>query len=331
MQTALFKNIRKELLNEIDKAQSQIKVAVAWFTNQDLFEKLCKKVLEGVNVELIVIDDYINNGDWGLDFQQFINNGGKLYYGKEENPMHHKFCIIDNSVMFNGSYNWTYYAESRNVENIIKFTNNVQLNEQFTSEFNRLKQTLTIAKVAIKREMTEMELLNFFSVKNYLAHDLLHKGKKKKEVKFVEAATRLLPKKESFLHEYKQLTEELIVKKTITALGFKSRINGIDNQFRIVIPKNTKVPTSKSTYTYTIHDNQTQILLHAYRGENRHILENTSIGSFLIADLPPKPGGQAGIEVTFVLDKNGVLVVKSRNLATNSYMEAEYHLENITY
>ena len=215
MQIALFQNIRQELLNELDKAQSQIKVAVAWFTNHHLFEKLCEKVSKGISVELIVIDDYINNGDWGLNFQHFINIGGKLYYGKEENPMHHKFCIIDNSILFNGSYNWTYYAESRNVENTIKFINNVPLNQQFLSEFERLKLTLTPASIAIKRQMIEMELFNFFSVKNYLANDLLYQGKQRKEIKFVEAATRILPNNQTIKVEYQRLSQEVLIKKTV--------------------------------------------------------------------------------------------------------------------
>jgi phosphatidylserine/phosphatidylglycerophosphate/cardiolipin synthase-like enzyme len=113
-----FKNIRKEILHELDFSTESIQVAVAWFTNHELFDKLCEKVSKGIKVELIIIDDEINNRIGGLNFQQFIKLGGTLIYGNTENPMHNKFCIIDNKVLISGSYNWTYFAENINFENI---------------------------------------------------------------------------------------------------------------------------------------------------------------------------------------------------------------------
>ena len=53
------------------------------------------------------------------DFQKFIDIGGHFYFSDTRNPMHNKFCVIDNKVLINGSYNWTYYAEDRNRENIL--------------------------------------------------------------------------------------------------------------------------------------------------------------------------------------------------------------------
>ena len=151
MDIAYFSGIRQILLDKLDAAQFDIKVAVAWFTNSQLFEKLCQKRRQGVNVTVIIIDDFINNGDWGLNFQEFINLGGNLYYGNVDNPMHHKFCIIDNQILVNGSYNWTYYAENRNMENIVLFQNQPILIQQFKSEFENLCQKLNKSAFAIKR------------------------------------------------------------------------------------------------------------------------------------------------------------------------------------
>jgi phosphatidylserine/phosphatidylglycerophosphate/cardiolipin synthase-like enzyme len=33
--------------------------------------------------------------------------------------MHNKFCVINNKILINGFYNWTYYAEDRNRENVL--------------------------------------------------------------------------------------------------------------------------------------------------------------------------------------------------------------------
>ena len=108
MVKAHFENIRQNILDELDKATEKIMVAVYWFTNQTLFQKLMTKVTDGLQVELIIHNDYINNREAGLSFQSFIDLGGEFYFSDTFNPMHNKFCVIDNKVLINGSYNWTY-------------------------------------------------------------------------------------------------------------------------------------------------------------------------------------------------------------------------------
>ena len=119
MEKVYFKDIKNEIITGIAASQTELRIAVSWFTNEKIFDVLLAKLEHGVKITLVIIDDYINNGDYGLNFQKFIDKGGKLFYGKEENPMHHKFCIIDESILFTGSYNWTYFAEFKNHENVV--------------------------------------------------------------------------------------------------------------------------------------------------------------------------------------------------------------------
>jgi hypothetical protein len=137
-----FSNIRARLLQELNEAKKTIFVAVAWFTNDDLFGMLCMKLKQGVKVELIIINDYINNWEFGLPFQTFVDLGGKLYLSEYPSIMHHKFCLIDNETIFNGSYNWTYYAEMRNDENCMLFKGKPNLIKEFKTEFKKLKLKL---------------------------------------------------------------------------------------------------------------------------------------------------------------------------------------------
>lgn len=51
--------------------------------------------------------------------------------------MHHKFCIIDDEILINGSYNWTYYAETINEENILIIKEKTIISS-FVAEFERL-------------------------------------------------------------------------------------------------------------------------------------------------------------------------------------------------
>lgn len=147
---AYFNNIRKELLLELKKATSDIKIAVTWFTDNKLFDELCKLLEKGVNIELIIADHEINNRVNGLNFQKFIDLGGKLYYYNIF-PMNHKYCIIDNDVLFNGSYNWTYYSEYQSIDNIIKYKGRQKLIKSFSTNFNKLKKALNLQKLLLKK------------------------------------------------------------------------------------------------------------------------------------------------------------------------------------
>lgn len=162
MVLANFRHIRFSVVKEIEKATESIKVAVYWFTNHELFDLLYQKKLIGTRCDLIIHNDYINNRGAGLPFQKFINAGGRFYFSDEENPMHNKFCIIDGRVLINGSYNWTYYAESKNRENILIIKDELDVLRAFETEFEKLIELLrplqTIARLT-KFEVEENNLL----------------------------------------------------------------------------------------------------------------------------------------------------------------------------
>ena len=86
-----------------NEANKEIIIAVYWFTNRELFDALVAKLQNGVNIHLIIHNDFINNRESGLPFQEFIDNGGKFYFSDGNNPMHNKFCIIDQKILINGA------------------------------------------------------------------------------------------------------------------------------------------------------------------------------------------------------------------------------------
>lgn len=135
-----FKNIKKHILEELSKAETSILIAVAWFTDNDIFNLLVQKASQNVLVELMLIDDKINN-DCGIDFLTLFDNGGKIWMVKDETTMHNKFCIIDERVVINGSYNWTKKAIS-NHENIMVIANHAETIEIYKEQFKALKEQL---------------------------------------------------------------------------------------------------------------------------------------------------------------------------------------------
>ncbi len=141
MQTeAIFENIAERIQSEIGNAQKSVFVAVAWFTNKNLFDELVKKANSGCHISLLVSDDAINNQS-RITFEELAIHNSKVYKvgNGDTQLMHNKFCVIDYSTVITGSYNWSYKAES-NFENVIVTYNDTKLAEQFISEFDNIRK-----------------------------------------------------------------------------------------------------------------------------------------------------------------------------------------------
>ena len=67
-----------------------------------------------------------------------MREGGVFVRGKKQ-PflMHHKFCIVDDSLLINGSFNWTGTAVMGNNENVV-ITSNTKVVSSFVKEFDKL-------------------------------------------------------------------------------------------------------------------------------------------------------------------------------------------------
>ena len=193
MVQAHFKNIRNSILKEVNRASKSLKIAVYWFTNHELFDLLYQKQLNGIQCDLIIHNDYINNRDTGLPFQKFIDAGGKFYFSDGENPMHNKFCIIDNSVLINGSYNWTYYAESKNRENILIIKDEIDVLNAFETEFAHLIELVKPLQTIARLTKFEVEENNLLRNKDYLAHDIIYQAKESNKPEMVKIAFEIAP------------------------------------------------------------------------------------------------------------------------------------------
>lgn len=134
-------NIQNVILRELFTANQSIKIAVAWFTNDLLFQPLLLKLATGVKVDLILNKDEINLSS-SIDFNLFVKSGGNLYWNDTNRLMHEKFCIIDDRVVITGSYNWTNKAES-NYESISVFTNEEESLRDYKTRFATLSKGFT--------------------------------------------------------------------------------------------------------------------------------------------------------------------------------------------
>ena len=87
--------------------------------------------------------------------------------------------------------------------------------------------------------------------------------------------------------------------------------------FTKLIERNTTIPTSKSQVFSTAADSQTAVDIHVLQGERPMSADNKTLGRFQLTDIPPAPRGVPQIEVTFDIDKNGIVNVRAKDLGTN--------------
>ncbi len=83
-----------------------------------------------------------------------------------------------------------------------------------------------------------------------------------------------------------------------------------------IIDRNTTIPTKKSQVFSTAADNQTQVEINVLQGERQFARDNTSLGIFILDGIAPAMRGIPQIEVTFDIDKNGIVNVSAKDLGT---------------
>ncbi len=135
---AYFENIQATIRKELLMAKRTVYAAVAWFTDDVLFQTLLELQRRNVLIQLCVVEDDINFKDNGLPFKSLIGDLGK-FFAISGDKMHHKFCVIDESVVITGSYNWTYKAANAGKdENIIVTSGDWEIAQKFIQEFLKI-------------------------------------------------------------------------------------------------------------------------------------------------------------------------------------------------
>nr|MBP9096701.1 molecular chaperone DnaK [Ignavibacteria bacterium] len=100
-------------------------------------------------------------------------------------------------------------------------------------------------------------------------------------------------------------------------------IETIGGVMSVLIPRNTTIPTQqKETYT-TFMDNQTGVVVNVYQGEREFVKDNRSLAQFILKGIVPQPAGMPKIEVSFIIDTDGILRVRAKDLKTQKEQEIE--------
>jgi molecular chaperone HscA len=104
--------------------------------------------------------------------------------------------------------------------------------------------------------------------------------------------------------------EFLLLDITPLSLGIETMGGLMD----VLIPRNSKIPTKVSRQYTTQKDGQSSIRISVYQGERDLVKDNRKLAEFNFAGIPAMPAGLPKLEVSFLIDADGILIVKTKEL-----------------
>lgn len=310
--TILFDGIQNRLIEEIRMSTRNIQIAVTWFTNNEIFGELLRKLeFDNIHIQLIVLNDSINNKLRGNDFQKFIELGGEFFFSEVTELVHHKFCIIDSTIVITGSYNWTYYAEKRNWENVVILKNKL-LVDQFKEEF----ETVLGKHKRITNLEDEFLYMSSIDSNNYLRWEyqiqldgLLAKNLKIKAARLLNDILREGGRDTRFSNQQRELLKELNTEEKYTVCPFEIGMTFKDG-YSVVIPSLQELPFSVELTGTTVINNQEEVSTDIIKKERFKDIKLT-IG---LSHIKKGPQGAQKVKYTFTLDQKGELKIKAEEL-----------------
>jgi len=122
-------------LDYLGSARSTLEICVFTITDDRISNAIIKSHAHGIKVRVITDDD--QSTMLGSDIQKFRDAGIQVKMDHTPFHMHHKFAVIDRSLLINGSFNWTKGASTANCENVM-ITNNDEFVKAFSNHFEEM-------------------------------------------------------------------------------------------------------------------------------------------------------------------------------------------------
>nr|BBC77689.1 heat shock protein 70 [Nitzschia sp. NIES-3576] len=95
-----------------------------------------------------------------------------------------------------------------------------------------------------------------------------------------------------------------------------------------IIPRNTRVPATRSDIFSTTEDNQPSVDIHVLQGEREFVFDNKTLGIFRLEGIPLEKRGIPKVEIIFNINPNGILTVTAKEKKKKK--EQSITIENAT-
>ena len=82
----------------------------------------------------------------------------------------------------------------------------------------------------------------------------------------------------------------------------------------VLIPRNTKIPSKAGRQYTTQKDGQNGMRISVYQGERDLVQDNRKLAEFNLSGIPAMPAGLAKVEVSFLINADGILNVRAKEL-----------------
>jgi phosphatidylserine/phosphatidylglycerophosphate/cardiolipin synthase-like enzyme len=128
--------VQQSFVELVENSEKSITFLTFSFTADEIGDAVRARALEGVKVQGVMDNEQINSNA-GTEFDPFLQAGLEVLRDANPGQMHHKFMVIDNSIVIFGSYNFTNSAEDRNDENLLVIYN-TEIAAQFIAQFQRV-------------------------------------------------------------------------------------------------------------------------------------------------------------------------------------------------
>lgn len=224
--------IKQRIISEINNASQCIYVAMAYFSDRDIAMAIIDAKNKSVPVDIILSSNAQNE-----TVKLMLKGAGISVHsfetGDARGIMHHKFCLIDNKISINGSYNYSLNASTNNVENI-QVSDDIAIYSKFLSEFERLKfnidnciavnETASIPETKIQ----QVQPINIIDTFSQQLHSLVYSATQIDTEKFKEYGYDTSKESQGnidiFRAEYNNIKERIRTYATDEGLGSKKNV-----------------------------------------------------------------------------------------------------------
>lgn len=237
--------------------------------------------------------------------------------------VHHKFCIIDDKIVITGSYNWTYYAENRNWENIIVIENEASV-KAYIQEFEKIKASHEkVKQVSEKRKLSVM-----LETTEYLQTDYFLQAKNQQQrgndISAAKVYTEIVKLNSTQAEEAQKERSEIISRLNNERLEVCPFEIGIvyHNGYQAAIPSFSLLPIAVTKGGRNVNANTTALTVTI---QKRDYTNTVNLLAFTIKGLKACPANTEKLEIKLYIGHDGIMAVDCRELnGYNRIKETQY-------